>query len=165
VNRAFTLVELIFVILIIGLLASFLFPKFKNITSYAKDSSIKIVVNSIQNEVENLHAKWLINEDFVWISADGNERSNDWNNTSGYPAKLDSGAGDSNLFSYIFKVPIKACKNSSNGCFEEYEDNKYEYNYSANKALRFEYNSSNGSIVCLDGVGLTKQDCEDLINK
>ena len=164
-KKAFTLLELIFVILIIGLLTSFLLPQFKNLTFHAKNSSIKIVVNSIRNEIENLHAKWLVNEDFVWIGADGNDHSSDWNNTSGYPSKLDNGAGSSNLFSYIFKVPIKACDNTSNGCFEEYEENKYEYNYSNNKALRFEYNSSNGSIICLDGVGVTQQECENLINK
>jgi len=162
-KNSFTLIELIFVIVIIGLLASFAIPKFKNLTLHAKNSSIKTVVNSLKSEVENLHAKWLVNEDFVWIGADGEDHSSDWNNTSGYPAKLDSGAGSSDLFSYIFKVPIKSCNNTSNGCFEEYEDNKYEYNYSATKALRFEYNSSNGSVVCLDGVGVSKSECENLI--
>jgi len=162
-KKSFTLIEIIFVIIIIGLLASVAIPKFVNLTNNAKNASIKTVVNSVIDSIENLHAKWLVNEDFVWIGADGKDHSSDWNNTSGYPAKLDAGKGTVDLFSYIEKVSIKACKAGEINCFEEYEDNKYEYNYTSQKALRFEYNSSNGTIVCLDGVNVTKSECEKII--
>jgi len=161
-KKAFTLIELIFIIIIIGLLAAVSIPKFKNLTKHAKNASIKTVVNSIKDEVENIHAKWLINEDFVW-DVDGDGKSD--LNENGYPTKLDEGKNTRELFKYIIKVPVKSCNNSSNGCFEEYDDKKYEYNYSATKALRFEYNSTYGTVVCLNGIGISKSECENLLSR
>jgi general secretion pathway protein G len=164
-KKAFTLIELIFVIVILGLLASVALPKFKNLTKHAKDSSIKSVITSVQSSIDNVHSQWVINDDFVWVGADGKDHSADFNKTTGYPEKLDDGKGASKLFSYVLKVAINSCGNKSNGCFEEYDNNKYEYNYTASKALRFEYNESNGLIECDDGVGVTKEECENLLFK
>jgi len=64
-KKSFTLIELIFVIVIIGLLAVVAIPKFKNLTLHAKNASIKSIINSVQDSIENIHSKWLVNEDFV----------------------------------------------------------------------------------------------------
>jgi len=164
-KKAFTLIELIFVIVIIGLLASVAVPKFSNLTNHAKDSSAKSVITSIQNSVDNIHSQWIVNDDFSWKGADGNDHSSDLNNSTGYPDKIDDGSGATNLFSYVLKIPMRACGDKSSGCFEEYDDKKYEYNYSLSKALRFEYNASNGTIDCDEGVGVTKGECENLLFK
>ena len=162
-KKSFTLIELIFVIVIIGFLAVVALPKFSHLTSHAKEASIKSVVNSVQDSIENLHAKWLVNEDFIWEGADGNNHSSDWNDSTGYPKKLDSGSGTNKLFSYVLKIPINSCGNNGVNCWEEYEDNKYEYNYSSTKSLRIEYNQTNGTMECIDGVGVTQGKCESII--
>ena len=164
-KKSFTLIELIFVIVIIGLLAVIAIPKFINLTTHAKNASIKTVVNSVDESIENFHAKWLVNEDFVWNpAADGKNHNNDWNSSTGYPKKLDGGAGERNLFKYVLKVPLNACANSNSiNCWDEYDDSKYEYIFNSNKKLRLEYNQSNGLLECIDGDSVSKSDCEKII--
>ncbi len=160
-KRAFTLIELIFTIVIIGFLAVIAIPKFMNLTTHAKNASIKSIVTSIEDSVENIHAKWLVDEDFVW-DPDG-DGDDDLNQTSGYPKYLDSGKDESELFKYVLKIPIYACGNKSQSCWREYDDKRYEYIYNPNKILRLDYNSSNGMLECVDGVGITKEECRELI--
>ena len=161
-QKAFTLIELLFVILLIGLLATIAIPKFSNLTSHAKNASIKSVVTSVQDSIENIHSKWLVNEDFTWDP--DNDGDDDLNQTSGYPKYLDSGAGESKLFKYVLKIPIMACSSDSAvSCWSEYEDKKYEYRFSSTKKLKMEYNSSNGLLECINGDNFTKSDCENLV--
>ena len=159
-KKSFTLIELIFVIVIIGLLAVIAIPKFTNLTTHAKNASIKSVVSSVQESIENIHAKWLVNEDFVWDP--DNDGDSDLNN-NGYPKYLDSGKGESELFKYILKVPIYACTDNENNCWREYDDNRYEYIFNSNKILKIDYNATEGLMECVDGVGITKEECQKLI--
>ena len=87
--RAFTLIELIFVIVIIGVLASVAIPKFTNLNTHAKNSNIKSIVTSVQSSIENIHGKWLVDDEYNWSSPDGVAILN----SNGYPTKLDSGSG------------------------------------------------------------------------
>jgi general secretion pathway protein G len=163
-KKAFTLIEIIFVLVIIGLLASLAIPNFVNLTRNAKNSAFKSTITSIQSAIDNIHSQWIVNDDFHWIGADGKNHDENFSNDTGYPLRLDDGK-NTLLFSYILKKAILPCKDKSNGCFEEYDDKKYEYNYSSTKALRFEYNASNGLIECDDGVGVSKEECENLLFK
>jgi general secretion pathway protein G len=164
-QRAFTLIEIIFVLVIIGLLASLAIPKFTNLTTNAKNSALKSTLTSVQASIDNIHSQWIVNDDFHWIGADGKNHDENFSNKTGYPLRLDNGKNSNVLFSYILKKPVLACGDKSNGCFEEYDDKKYEYNYSYKKALRFEYNATNGLIVCDDGIGVSKSECENLLFK
>jgi len=159
-RKAFTLIELIFVIVIIGLLAVVAVPKFINLTSHAKTASIKSVISSVQDSIENIHAKWLVNEDFVWdADGDGNSDLND----NGYPTKLDSGKDENKLFKYVLKIPVYACGNKTQSCWKEYDDNRYEYIFNSDKILKIDYNDTKGLLECVDGDGVTKEDCEKII--
>ena len=159
-RKAFTLIELIFVIVIIGLLAVVAVPKFINLTSHAKTASIKSVISSVQDSIENIHAKWLVNEDFVWdVDGDGNSDLND----NGYPTKLDSGKDENKLFKYVLKIPVYACGNKTQSCWKEYDDNRYEYIFNSDKILKIDYNDTKGLLECVDGDGVTKEDCEKII--
>ena len=157
-KKAFTLIELIFVIVIIGVLASFAIPKFKNLTTHAKSSGIKSVVTSVQSSIDNIHGKWIINDSYSW-ECNGSELNSD-----GYPEKLDSGSDESNLFKCVLKVPIPACSDGkTNGCWKEEEDKKYSYYYSPSRVLKIEYNTTNGTLECLDGDDINKTECEEII--
>ena len=159
-QKAFTLIELIFVIVIIGLLAVVAVPKFINLTAHAKTASIKSVVSSVQDSIENIHAKWLVNEDFVWdVDGDG---QNDLN-ANGYPEKLDEGKDEKKLFKYVLKIPVYSCGDKAKNCWKEYDDKRYEYIFTPDKILKIDYNDTQGLLECIDGEGISKEDCEKII--
>ena len=159
-KKAFTLIELIFVIVIIGLLASIALPHFKNLTTHAKDSGVKSVVTSVQSSIDNIRGKWIINDNYVW-DPDGDGNTN--LNSQGYPVSLDGGEGESRLFKYVLKIPVPSCGDRTSGCWKEYEDNKYEYFYTPSKILKIDYNATSGTLECVDGVGISQSKCENII--
>ncbi|WP_024789824.1 hypothetical protein [Lebetimonas sp. JH292] len=99
------------------------------------------------------------------LNGSGLTELTDFDNNTGYPKKLDEGKNTNKLFSYVLKVPVLSCGNKNSGCFEEYDDNKYEYKYNSSKDLKFHYDSSSGLIVCDDGDGVSKEECENLLFK
>ncbi|WP_458699522.1 type II secretion system protein [Sulfurospirillum sp. 1307] len=96
-KSAFTMVELIFVIVIIGILASVAIPKLTGVSDGAKKSAEIATISAVVTAIESAHGEWSINEgDFTW----GNKRSSSELNSHGYPNKL----GDPNdPFNYVIK--------------------------------------------------------------
>ncbi len=67
IKKAFTLVELIFVIVIIGVLSAFAVPKFANLTDNAKITAEVATASAVQTTIDTVHAKWLTSRcDFTW---------------------------------------------------------------------------------------------------
>jgi len=150
--RAFTLIELIFVIVIIGILSAVAIPKFANLTTHAKDAAVKSTISSVQSGIENIHGQWIVNEDFTWEHELNDE---------GYPTKLDDGEPD--IFSYILKAPVRACGDKKAACWSEPDTNKYRYYYTPDKYLQIEYNATNGSFECEDGGNISADECEKIV--
>lgn len=102
-RTGFTLVELIFVIVIIGVLASVAIPHFANLTDNSKISSELSTASSVQSALDAVHGEWVTNTcSFEWGNA---QRSDDpapgGLNASGYPTSLDNG---SVVFGRLFKT-------------------------------------------------------------
>jgi general secretion pathway protein G len=170
VKKSFTLIELIFVIVIIGLLASIAVPKFMTTKSSASAVSAKGIVSSIRTSIETKYGEWLIDDTLG--SSDGYSKE-------GYPSSLDDIDGESTngdkLFNKIvngtplLKIPIISCS-ATDGIDCWYKENNdstvsyYRYKFSDTDNLKIEYNNSNGKIECLDGDNITKSQCEKLIN-
>jgi prepilin-type N-terminal cleavage/methylation domain-containing protein len=98
-KSAFTMVELIFVIVIIGILASVAIPKLSSVTDGAKKSAEIATISAVSTAIESANGEWSINEgDFTW----GNHQQNSTNplNLQGYPNDL-SNNGD--VFGAIIK--------------------------------------------------------------
>lgn len=86
-RQAFTMVELIFVIVIIGVLASVAIPKLSGVTDGAKKSAEIATISAVATAIESANGEWSINEgDFTW----GNHQSSSSNplNSQGYPSDL-----------------------------------------------------------------------------
>jgi len=103
-NKAFTLVELIFVIVIIGVLASFAVPKFSGLTDNSKISAELSTAASIQVALDACHGEWIINES-NFICGDSIDSAS--LNSDGYPINADLGTSNT--------APLdKILKNASN---------------------------------------------------
>jgi prepilin-type N-terminal cleavage/methylation domain-containing protein len=165
VKNAFTLIELIFVIVIIGVLASVAIPKFKNLTTHAKTSGVKSVVTSVQSSIDNIHGKWIINDSMTTFKdSQGNAHAL---NTQGYPVHLDDYDNDKiHLFKWVLKMPVIACASGkTNGCWKEDPQDTYSYYYDGDNVLKIEYNATTGTLECKSGSGKYADvtECEKVI--
>lgn len=86
-RSAFTMVELIFVIVIIGVLASIGIPKLSGVSDGAKKTAEIATISAVSTAIESAHGEWSINENaFTW----GNSRPSTELNSVGYPNDLNA---------------------------------------------------------------------------
>ena len=114
-KKAFTLVELIFVIVIIGVLAAVAVPKFAGLSSNAKISAEMATAATVQSALDDIHATWITSEgSFSWgnnqkVNCSDGDTSNDgeFDCDTGYPLHLGdcSSGNDNNPFKYLLKNP------------------------------------------------------------
>ncbi|MDD2265961.1 type II secretion system protein [Sulfuricurvum sp.] len=100
VRTGFTLVELIFVIVIIGVLSAVAIPKFANLTDNSKIAAELATASSVQSALDAIHSEWISNTcDFDW--GNGKNTATTPLNASGYPDSL--GSDSAHPFDYILK--------------------------------------------------------------
>lgn len=156
-KKAFTLIELIFVIVLIGFLSAVAIPHFMKVTTHSKNTAVKSTVSSILSEIENIRAKWIVNDTYTWKPEHGQCELNE----NGYPDKLDDKGNQ--LFECVMKIPPTKCQNSYNGCFDENTTNEYYYYFDKTQALKFKYEPATGSIVCENGINYPVEDCNQTL--
>jgi len=84
-REAFSMVELIFVIVIIGILSIVAIPKFMRMSDSAKISADLATASSIQTVIDTANGEWLVNEgNFTW----GINRPRSELNAQGFPKNL-----------------------------------------------------------------------------
>lgn len=161
-KAAFTLIELIFVIVIIGVLASMAVPRFSGLSANSKIAAELATASTVQAAIDDAHSEWIMSEgSFQW----GNGKSVDcsgstsvidnFNCGTGYPDQLGT---NSKPFEYILKKSPRDWELSSS-------DNKYRgpasktdsgVTKSSDVAGKpdnndyWEYNSTNGTFKLID---------------
>jgi prepilin-type N-terminal cleavage/methylation domain-containing protein len=115
-KKAFTLLELIFVIVIIGVLSAVAIPKLGGLTANSKISAELATASTIQSAIDDVHSEWIMQEDgFTW----GNNKDETDLNDDGYPKQL----GDCEpAFNWILKSSSVtdakwSCSDNGDGTF------------------------------------------------
>lgn len=109
-KAAFTLIELIFVIVIIGVLSAVAIPRFANLTDNSRIASELATASSVQSALDAVHSEWISNTcDFDW--GNGKNTATTPLNATGYPAAL--GADAAHPLNFILK-------NTENGDWTSY---------------------------------------------
>jgi len=99
---AFTLIELIFVIILIGVLGAVALPKFKGMRDNAKITSELSTAASVQTAIDACHGEWVINEGTFACGFDIDPADPaQFDASSGYPITL--GSSDTTPFDKILK--------------------------------------------------------------
>ena len=147
-KQAFTMIELVFVIVVIGILSAIAIPRF----AVTRDDAIIVKVKSQVSAIRS------------GIAMQKNRRLLEGNTT--LPATLDSAVintNDEKLFNYgdgnksnILEYPIYSKKNHD-GSWIKSAANTYKVQISGTP-VEFDYNSSNGVFDC----DHTIQNCKDL---
>lgn len=107
-HSAFTMVELIFVIVIIGILASIGIPKLSGMSDNAKKTAEIATFSAVATAIETAHGEWSINEgDFKWGL---NQSSTSLDSRSGYPFDLNT---TTKVFGKVLKGDTQEYKTQS----------------------------------------------------
>ena len=115
-RTAFTLLEIIFVIVIIGILSALAIPKFSYLKDNAKIAAELSTASSVQTSIKNCHGEWIVN-DANFTCANSISRD-ELNSTTGYPIELGSSVNH----------PLdKILKNAQNIQWRRDEDNSSIY--------------------------------------
>jgi prepilin-type N-terminal cleavage/methylation domain-containing protein len=94
-RNAFTMVELIFVIVIIGIISSMAIPKFNGVKDQANRSTELSTAASISAVLESIHGTWSISDgDFDWNNDGVNDDIKTELADSGYPKNLERNGDD-----------------------------------------------------------------------
>jgi len=105
-RSAFTMVELIFVIVIVGILASISIPKLSGVSDNAKKAAEIATFSAVATAIETVHGEWSINEgDFKWGLL--NQPSSTLDPRSGYPFDLNT---STKVFGKVLKGDTKEYK-------------------------------------------------------
>ena len=130
-KRSFTLIELIFVIIVIGVLAAVALPKFTEALNQADIGKAKSTVTAIRSGLQVYKNKHILLGE------------------SPYPSSLDSGSGK--LFDVV--LPDGITPSTDNGGWSK--SNDYYIYHTPEGDIAFEYNSTQGSFSCVSGAPTT----------
>jgi prepilin-type N-terminal cleavage/methylation domain-containing protein len=168
---AFTLIELVLVIVILGIITAFLLPKFANLENDAELGQIEYVASSFKVGVESVHKVFLTKGYPTRVQnlpgfGDGDVDTNN----SGYPIGTDKGNGNENigrgnngcvlLWNGLLQNPPSVSSTNNNADYRSYRhsDNRFcSYVYRRNGdsgnqntgLIMIRYDSRNGDVsVC-----------------
>ena len=151
IKSAFTMIELVFVIVVIGILASVAIPRLAATRDDAEITKARVVVASIRNALSMERQKRILRGVFRPITAVGG-------NTEGSDTfvfgNFHDANGDTN--SSVLEYPLKASTNSGHWSINV---GSTEYTFNQNSMTNPIFEIRNGKFECL-----TTSDCSKLVD-
>ena len=147
-KNAFTMVELVFVIIVIGILSVVAVPKLAPIVGSAKDTKAATTLSSVRSALSTERQKRILRGKFKPLTDLGDD-------TYAFKTFKDAD-GDTGV--KVLEYPIKSC--SYGGCWERISGPKFKYHFSSSKAATFELD--NNRLVCADD---DTSNCEELLRQ
>lgn len=146
-KNAFTMVELVFVIVVLGILAAVALPRFAATRDDATVSKTRADIASIRSAIVTERQSRLIKGDSAWI------------------AKLSTGTTGDNLFTGVDENSTLLTYGIKSGEWQRSNDTTYTFTLN-NTEVTFTYSTTNGSFTCSVTTGSQAQKdlCDSLIN-
>ncbi|MGE4396940.1 MAG: type II secretion system protein [Sulfurimonas sp.] len=139
-SKAFTVIELVFVIVVLGILASVALPRFQAVREQADIAKGKGDIATIRSAIANDRQARVVQGSASWISA----------------ANLDTGG----LFGGVLMNPMPSGSTAGNWDNNGANGNgSYRY-YVGSTPTQFDYNATTGNFGCTAGTGR----CNDLVD-
>ncbi|UPT77308.1 type II secretion system GspH family protein [Sulfurovum sp. XGS-02] len=133
-QKAFTMIELIFVIVVIGILSAIAIPKFAATRGDAEIAKAKATVGSVRSAVAAERQKRILRGVFTPITS--------LSSNAGYDKPIFDGInGDTN--SPVLEFPLQSCKdNTAQGCWYTADNVTYTYKLPVSGGVDFNLSSS-----------------------
>lgn len=150
-SKAFTLLELILAIVIIGVLASVAIPKFRGLGDNAKISAELSTAASVQVALDACQGEWIINEGSFTCGA--SIPSSDLDAVSGYPAADQLGSSEDNPLNRLLKNNPTGWARNGNNFTGPASTSTANVTCKPNKPCKerhWEYNDVNGTFTLAD---------------
>ncbi|MDD3344420.1 MAG: prepilin-type N-terminal cleavage/methylation domain-containing protein [Sulfurospirillaceae bacterium] len=141
-RTAFTMVELIFVIVIIGILAAVGIPKLSGMSDGTKKTAEMATISAVSTALETAHGEWSINEGtFTW----GNNQPSTALNSAGYPSVL---SASGKIFGAVVKGDNLDFTNVANSLTADYNISIFTGPASnATRGVKYDTNAPNSDIA------------------
>jgi len=133
-RRAFTMIELVFVIVILGILAAIAVPRFAATRDDAHVAKARSTIAAVQSAIVTERQQRLFRGQNRWITS---------LHVTSQTAEIFDGNGTNELLTYPVKTGTSKGSWSVNG-------NSYTFNLGSRSAT-FDYNASTGTFACASG--------------
>jgi len=141
---AFTIIELVFVIVVLGILSAIAIPKFNSVSTEAQITKGRSDISAIRSAIVSERQSRLIKGDTSWITSLSNNKNYYFD------------GNDSNK-STLLMYGIK--EENANGHWHSWDDKKHTYKFKIeDKDILFTYNNKDGTFSCDTNI----QRCSDL---
>jgi len=136
-RKAFTMVELVFVIVVVGILSAIAVPKFAATRDDAIITKAIATIGSVRSAIATERQKRILRGDFTPItSVDSGSAGND-------DSPIFDNFDGATTTSRVLEYPLQTCKSGAVGCWKRTATSKYTYYFPyASKTVVFDSNGS-----------------------
>ena len=141
-RKAFSMIELVFVIVVIGILATIAIPRFSATRDDATLTKAKSIVSNVRTALNSEVQARILKGDYTAISDLGGE-------TNGYNTDIFDYFDSNSSGTRVLEYPIKSCQSSTaTGCWMRIGNTSYQYIFPSAIGGSVTFAVSGGRFIC-----------------